>query len=90
MKRHLSSVLLPLLLAACSTVRPEPEIRIQKVYCVTPDQFKRLVQTMPEKVGGQLTGDAQKDFKIVAGSDVALRVYANGLLDVIGGCTSPK
>lgn len=73
-----------LLLAGCSrTPPPQP---IQQVYCVTPEQYRKLADAMPSKVGSQLTGQAQKDFKIVAGQDVLLRQYANGLLAVIGGC----
>jgi hypothetical protein len=74
------------LLTSCG--RPHVETRIQTVHCLTPNQFKKLVAAMPPKVGDQLNGQAQHDFKIAAGSDVALRFYANGLLDVIGGCTS--
>ena len=76
--------LLALALTACHQSRPEPII--QTVYCVTPEQYKKLVDAEPGKVGNTLTGNAQKDFKIVAGQDVLLRQYADGLLSVIGGC----
>ena len=77
-----------LLLAACA---PHPEVRIQTVYCVTPEQYTKLVNAKPAKVGNTLTGNAQQDFKIVAERDVLVRKYADGLLEVLGGCTSsPK
>lgn len=75
------------LLASCEkTPPPQP---IQHVYCVTPDQYKKLVDAMPKDKKGDLTGNAQKDFKIAAGQALLLRLYANGLLDVIGGCIGP-
>lgn len=73
-----------LLLAGCThTPPPQP---IQHVYCVTADQYAALVKAKPAKVGHTLTGDARKDFKIVAGQDVLLENYSDGLLTVIGGC----
>lgn len=82
-------LILPLaFLAACS---PHPEVRIQTVYCVTPEQYTKLVNAKPAKVGNTLTGNAQQDFKIVAEQNVLVRKYADGLLEVLGGCTSsPK
>lgn len=77
--------LLALALAACG--RPHVVTEIQTVHCLTPAQFQKLVQAMPPKVGATLTGQAQKDFKIEEGSNVALRDYGNGLLKVLGGCT---
>lgn len=77
--------ILALALAACG--QSHVQTRIQTVHCVTPDQFRQIVAAMPPKVGQQLNGQAQHDFKIAAGQDVALRQYANGLLGVIGGCT---
>ena len=55
--------------------------------CLTPDQYQRLADALPPKVGSQLTGDAQTDLKIIAGSTVELRGYAEGLLQVLRGCT---
>jgi hypothetical protein len=86
MRRLLSLAAALALVTGCSS-GPKIETRIQTVHCVTPEQFKKLVAAMPPKVGDKLTGQAQKDVKIAAGSDVALREYAGGLLDVIGGCT---
>lgn len=82
-----SIIVLALFLAACG--KAHVETRIQQVYCVTPDQYAKIVEAMPGKVGGTLTGNAQKDFKIAAGQNVLMRQYATGLLKVIGGCTGP-
>lgn len=79
-----------LAIAGCShTPPPQPEIRVQTVYCVTEAQYLKLIAAMPPKVGSTLTGQAQQDLKIEGSSNVLLREYANGLLDVIGGCTKP-
>jgi hypothetical protein len=72
-----------LLLAGCA---PHPEVRVHDVYCLTPAQYKALKDAEPAKVGGTLTGNAQTDFKISAEQNVLVRKYADGLLDVLGGC----
>jgi hypothetical protein len=82
--RFKASVLL-LLLGGCATT-PVPSIVVQHVYCLTPDQYAQTVKAKPAKVGGTLTGNAQQDFKIVAGQDVLLERYSDGLLTVLGGC----
>jgi hypothetical protein len=76
-----------LLLAGCG--QAHIETRIQRVYCVTPEQYRKLVNAEPEKIGNKLTGQAQDDFKLSASQNVALRSYADGLLEVIGNCMSP-
>ena len=43
----------------------------------------------PERVGSKLTGQAQEDFKIVAGSAVELRAWGRGLRGILEGCTKP-
>lgn len=84
-----SLLLLPLALAGCATNKPEVQTVVQQVYCVTPDQYKQLVDAEPAKVGNNLTGNAQQDFKIAAGQDILMRTYANGLIKVLGGCIGP-
>lgn len=81
-------ILLPLLLAGCGIFQ-KPETRYVHVYCVTAEQYKKLVDAQPKKVGDRLTGQAQDDFKLVAGSAVALRYYSDGLLEVLGNCVGP-
>lgn len=78
-----------LALSACATTPPKPVIQQHLIYCVTPDQYAALVNAQPSGIGNQLTGNAQEDFKLSAAQNVALRIYANGLLEVIGGCIGP-
>ena len=61
--------------------------RYATVHCVTPEQYQKLKDAEPRKVGDKLTGQAQDDLKIIAGNNVELREYSHGLLGVIGGCT---
>ena len=68
-------------LSGCVTTRYTP------VYCVTPQQIDRLKAAEPPRVGEKLTGQAQDDFKIAAGSAVELRSWGEGLLGVLDGCT---
>jgi hypothetical protein len=84
-----------LLIAAASIIGlsscgvPHVETRIQQVYCVTPEQYKKLVNAEPGYIKSNLTGNAQKDFKLSAEQNVLLRMYADGLLTILGGCMSP-
>jgi hypothetical protein len=69
-----------LVLTGCTTTR------YVTVPCITPEQWQELHEAEPPKVGKKLTGEADKDVKIVAGSAVRLRSWGNGLLGVLGGC----
>jgi hypothetical protein len=73
-----------LALSACA-----PHVRYVSIYCITPPQLQKLKDAEPPKVGNQLTGQAQDDFKIIAGNDVELRQYSGDLLNVLGNCTEP-
>jgi hypothetical protein len=79
MKKLIPLVLLASL-SACQTTR------YVTVPCLTPEQYKKLEQSQPEKVHGNLTGEADKDLRIVAGSAVRLRSWGTGLLGVLQGC----
>jgi hypothetical protein len=70
-----------LTLGACA---PHPAAPI---YCVSPQQLQKLKDAKPPKVGGTLTGQSQDDVKIIAGSNVRLRAWGEGLLGVIEGCS---
>lgn len=87
-KLMLIPVLLSLSAFTC-TPKPKTEIITQQVYCVTPDQYAKLKDAEPQSIRDALTGQAQQDFKITAGQDVLLRIYADGLLKVLGGCIGP-
>lgn len=75
-----------LALTGCATTHT----RWVQTYCVTPDQYAKLKQTEPPKVGDKLTGNAQDDLKTIAGSAVRLRIFSDGLLGVIGSCVDPN
>ena len=60
--------------------------RYVTVPCVTPEQYEKLKADEPPKVGDTLTGEADKDIRIVGGSAVRLRAYGRGLLGVLEGC----
>lgn len=74
-------LLLALALTSCQTTR------YVTVSCLTPQQYQELRQALPPKVGDKLTGNAGEDIKTIAGSNVRLRGYAEGLLNVLEGCT---
>lgn len=75
-----------LLLSACGVSHVDPNPPIQYVYCVTPDQYKKLVDAMPPKIGNTLDKDARKSNKQLVGQNVLVRRYADGLLTILGGC----
>ena len=79
MRRTIALALL-LGLAGCQT-------RFVKIPCLTKEEYQKRKDAEPEKVGGKLTGDAQKDVRIVGGSAKELRVWGPGNLDILGGCT---
>jgi hypothetical protein len=76
-------------LAACG-LTPKPEIRIQTVHCLTPEQFVKLVQAEPPKIGQHLEQDLGKQNRQLKEQNVLVRQYADGLLQVLGGCTAPS
>jgi hypothetical protein len=78
-KRFLTSAMLiaGLVLSGCTTTR----------YVTVPCIGK--VQKLPEeppKIGGALTGKADEDIRIIAGSNVRLRAYGGGLRTILEGC----
>jgi hypothetical protein len=73
-----------LALSGCATTR------YVTVACIDQPQLQRLKDAEPPRVGDRLTGQAQDDFKIAAGSAVELRSYSHGLLGVLEGCVEPK
>ena len=81
MKTILSIALAALALSACA---PHP---VAIVHCVTPEQYQKLKNAEPPKVGSKLTGQAQDDLKIIAGRTVELQSWGEGLLGVIAGCS---
>lgn len=70
-----------LALTGCATPR------VATIYCL--DKTTQL-PTEPPKVKGQLTGEADKDLRIVAGSALRLRAWGQGLQTVLEGCREPS
>ena len=60
--------------------------RYTTVYCVSHDQ---QLPSEPPKVKDQLTGEADKDLRIVAGSAIRLRAWGEGLQSILEGCREP-
>jgi hypothetical protein len=71
-------------LTGCATTR------YVTVSCVTRQQYSELRKAEPPKVGDKLTGQADSDIRIVAGSAIRLRAYSEGLMGVLGGCVDPN
>jgi hypothetical protein len=64
-------------LTGCATTR------YSTIYCLSHDQ---QLPAEPPKVRGQLTGNADKDLTIVAGSAIRLRAWGEGLRTILEGC----
>jgi hypothetical protein len=75
--------LIALALTGCATTR------YITVSCVTRQQYSELQRAEPPKVGDKLTGQADSDIRIVAGSAIRLRAWGDGLLGVLEGCQEP-
>lgn len=67
-------------LTACQTTRYAP------VHCIDREQYKKLADAEPEKVGSRLTGRADEDVSTIAGNAIRLRAWGRGLLGVLEGC----
>lgn len=72
-----------LMLAACGA---KPESIPHNVYCLTPEQYKALVDAMPPKIGNTLDPDLKTQNGQLVMQNILVRAYADGLLDVLGGC----
>ena len=79
--------LLPLALAGCNP--PPPKTVVQTVYCVTPDQYAKIVAARPPSMKDQLVGQAQKDFITSTVHGVAVQIWGDGMLKILGGCIGP-
>jgi hypothetical protein len=86
MRRLLALSALAVLASGCATTKT----RWVQTYCVTPDQYAKLKSAEPGKIGSQLDGNAQHDLKLIAGNDLELRTFSDGLLGVIGSCVDPN
>ena len=73
-------ILATLALTGCTTTR------YITTACVTKEQYEALKSQQPPKVHSELTGNADRDTQILAGSLIRVRSYSDGLLQVLGGC----
>ena len=75
--RKCTAVALFLCLSACTTTK------YVTVPCISKDQ---ALPAEPPKVADKLTGKADEDVKIIAGSAVRLRAWGQGLHSILEGC----
>ena len=75
--KRLALILIAAALTGCTTTK------YVSVPCITKDQ---KLPAEPERVGSKLTGQAQRDFQIVAGSAARLRAWGQGLTTILEGC----
>lgn len=54
--------------------------------CITPAQLAELEKQEPEKVSGKLVGQADKDIRPIAGSNLKLRAWGYNLRDALRVC----
>jgi hypothetical protein len=88
---RLSAARLPLALSAtialcltgCATTQP---VRYTPVYCLSNET---QLPAEPPKVHDQLTGHADKDAGILAGSAIRLRAWGQALNHILEGCREP-
>lgn len=74
------AVLLFTSLSGCTTTRTIT------VSCITPEQLAELRAAAPPHVRAKLTGRADEDARILAGSALRLREYSDGLIGVLEVC----
>lgn len=75
-----ASLLLALALTGCAATR------YSTAYCLSHDQ---ALPAEPPKVKDQLTGQADRDVEIIAGSAIRLRAWGEGLQTILDGCREP-
>lgn len=76
-KRVAAAVAIAIALSGCATTR------FVTVPCIAKDQ---VLPSEPPKIHDKLTGDADKDIRPIAGSNVRLRSWGEGLLGILEGC----
>jgi hypothetical protein len=82
-RSRVAIALAALALTGCATTRYAP------TYCLTRAQYEQLKAQQPPKVHDQLTGNADRDTQILAGSLIRVRAVNDGLLTILGGCVDP-
>jgi hypothetical protein len=77
------SATIALCLTGCATTQP---VRYTPVYCLSNET---QLPAEPPKVHDQLTGHADKDAGILAGSAIRLRAWGQALNHILEGCREP-
>jgi hypothetical protein len=72
-----------LILSGCVTTK------YVQTYCISAEQLAELRAQRPQAIRDQLTGDADKDLRLVTGKLVRVQAWGDGLLDVLGACLPP-
>lgn len=57
--------------------------RFITVPCIAPEQ---QIPAEPPRVADKLTGKADEDVRVIAGSALRLRVWGSALRDIVEGC----
>jgi hypothetical protein len=70
-----------LALSGCATTR------YVSVPCLTKDQLAERKSAEPPHVSDKLSGKADEDVKVIAGSAIRLRSWGEGNLAILEGCT---
>jgi len=76
-----AAILLAILLGGCA-----PHVRFVSTYCIGKDA---QIPAEPPRIKSQLTGKADSDLRIVAGSAIRLRSWGEGLSAILEGCREP-
>lgn len=85
--KHKAACLSFVILALTGCATPT---RYVSTYCLSRAQLDQLKASQPGKVKSSLTGKADVDVGILAGSAIRLRAHDDGLLTVLGGCADPN
>lgn len=77
--RSLLALAALLTLSGCAT-------RPLMVSCITKEQLAELKAQEPEKIRDKLTGRADEDIRLIAGSNLRLRSWGGTLIGVLEVC----
>lgn len=68
-------------LGGCTTTR------YVRTPCLSQEQLEQQRQAEPPKIHDKLTGRADQDIRTIAGNNIRLRAWGEGLMTILGGCT---
>jgi hypothetical protein len=73
-------------IAALLTLSGCAHVRYVTVGCISRDQLAERKSAEPPHVSDKLTGKADEDVKVIAGSAIRLRAWGEGNLAILEGC----